>query len=201
MAKVLIAYNNDAETILHDFFESCADEAKQICIDNGVDFSSVCPPNLNEENVVGRMCEHQFCFVVTHGDANGLYNETGEAIVSTQTTNYNFKDKAFYSIGCSCAQNLYPELKKIGLLFFVGYNDTFNVRGNQEPFLISAIEGLKSFLSGSDLKTAKEQMLNTFDEQISMLDEVDPWAAVELAHNKEALIFEGDDSMLMTTLQ
>ena len=35
MDKVLIAYNNDSTTILHDFLESCADEAKQICADNG----------------------------------------------------------------------------------------------------------------------------------------------------------------------
>lgn len=31
MNKVLIAYNNDSNTVLHDFLESCADEAKQIC--------------------------------------------------------------------------------------------------------------------------------------------------------------------------
>ena len=32
MGKVLIAYNNDSGTVLHDFLESCADEAKQIFI-------------------------------------------------------------------------------------------------------------------------------------------------------------------------
>lgn len=39
MDKVLIAYNNDSTTILHDFLESCADEAKQICADNGIEYS------------------------------------------------------------------------------------------------------------------------------------------------------------------
>lgn len=34
MGKILIACNNDSTTILHDFLESCADEAKQICADN-----------------------------------------------------------------------------------------------------------------------------------------------------------------------
>ena len=65
MSKVLIAYNNDSGTVLHDFFESCADEAKQICADNGVEFTSVCPPALNEQNVVGAMSSHQLCFFLT----------------------------------------------------------------------------------------------------------------------------------------
>lgn len=68
MDKVLIAYNNDSTTILHDFLESCADEAKQICADNGIEYSSVYPPNLSEQNVIGAMPEHQFCFFAGHGD-------------------------------------------------------------------------------------------------------------------------------------
>lgn len=48
MDKVLIAYNNDSTTILHDFLESCADEAKQICADNGIEYSSVYRLKLNK---------------------------------------------------------------------------------------------------------------------------------------------------------
>ena len=59
MSKVLIAYNNDAETVLHDFMESCADEAKQICADNAIEYSSVCPPDLNEQNVIGVITNHK----------------------------------------------------------------------------------------------------------------------------------------------
>ena len=33
MGNVLIAYNNDSGTVLHNFLESCADEAKQICVE------------------------------------------------------------------------------------------------------------------------------------------------------------------------
>ena len=47
MSKVLIAYNNDAGTVLHDFMESCADEAKQVCANSGIEYSSVCPPDMN----------------------------------------------------------------------------------------------------------------------------------------------------------
>ena len=52
MGKVLIAYNNDSGTELHDFFESCADEAKQICVDNGIDYTAVCPPDLDEQRKI-----------------------------------------------------------------------------------------------------------------------------------------------------
>ena len=149
MSKILIAYNNDVDAVLHDFMESCADEAKQICADNGIEYSLVYPPDMNEQNVVGAMSEYQLCFIASHGGADGIYNEQDEEVVSTHTTNYNFAGKSFYSVACSCAVNLYPHLKELGLLCFVGYNDTFIVRGDREPFVISALSGLKNFLSGS----------------------------------------------------
>ena len=195
MGKVLIAYNNDSGTVLHDFLESCADEAKQICADNGIDYSSVCPPDLNEQSVVGVMPDHHLCFIAAHGDVDGIYNEDDEAIVSTRTTNYNFKGKGLYGVACLCAQNLHPHLKVLGLRFFVGYNDTFNVRGEREPFVISAMAGLKSFLSGENADVAKEQMLTTYDEQIVALDVTDQMADIELVHNKEALVFDGDSTL------
>ena len=200
MGKVLIAYNNDSGTVLHDFLESCADEAKQICADNGIDFSSACPPDLDEQNVVSVMPDHHLCFIAAHGDVDGIYNEDDEAIVSTRTTNYNFKGKGLYSVACLCAQNLHPHLKALGLRFFVGYNDTFNVRGEREPFVISAMAGLKSFLSGENADVAKEKMLTTYDEQIVALDVTDPMAAIELVHNKEALVFDGDSTLVFSDL-
>lgn len=200
MSKVLIAYNNDAGTVLHDFMESCADEAKQVCADNSIEYTSVCPPDMNEQNVVEVMSEHLLCFIVGHGDDDGIYNEDDAEVVSTHTTNYNFAGKGFYSVACSCAVNLYPHLKRLGLLFFVGYNDTFIVRGEREPFVVSALSGLQSFLSGSNIKASKEKMQATFDEQIAILNETDPWAAVDLVHNKEALVFEGDESLVFSSL-
>lgn len=200
MGKVLIAYNNDSGTVLHDFLESCADEAKQICADNGIDYSSVCPPDLKEQSVVGAMPDHHLCFIAAHGGVDGIYNEDDEAIVSTRTTNYNFKGKGLYGVACLCAQNLHPHLKVLGLRFFVGYNDTFNVRGEREPFVISAMAGLKSFLSGENADVAKEKMLTTYDEQIVALDVTDPMAAIELVHNKEALVFDGDSTLVFSDL-
>lgn len=201
MEKVLIAYNNDSGTVLHDFLESCADEAKQFCADNGIDYSAVCPPDLNEQSVVGVMPDHHLCFIAAHGDADGIYNQDDEAIVSTRTTNYNFIGKGLYSVACLCAQDLHPHLKVLGLRFFVGYNDTFNVRGERAPFINSAMAGLKSFLSGESADVAKEKMLKTYDEQIAALDATDPMAAIELVHNKEALFFDGEGTLLLSDLQ
>lgn len=201
MAKVLIAYNNNPNTVLHDFYESCADEAKQMCFDEGVDYTSVFPPDFTENDVISKMREHSICVIAGHGDDNGIYNENGADVVSTRTANYNFASKGFYSVACCSAQNLQPQLQTIGLSLFVGYYDTFNVRGDREPFVISALSGLKSFLAGDNVKTAKQKMQIAFDEQIAFLDNVDPMAAVEMVHNKEVLTFVGDENLILTDLQ
>lgn len=199
MGKVLIAYNNDSGTVLHDFFESCADEAKQICADNDVDYSSVYPPDLNEQNVVGDMLGHQLCFIAAHGDANGIYNEDYDAIVSTRTTNYDFKGKGLYSVACLCAKDLHPHLKTLGLRFFVGYNDSFRVKGELEPFVNSAMAGMNSFLSGDHAEVSKEKMLMAYDEQIALLD-ANSWETKYLVHNKESLVFDGDGALVFSDL-
>ena len=48
---------------------------------------------------------------------------------------------------------------------------------------------------------AKEKMIATYDNQIATLDTTDPMAAVELVHNKEALVFDGNDDLLFSNLQ
>lgn len=69
MENILIAYNNDPNSELHLFFESCADDAKQFCVDNQHCFESVCPPGLLECNVTPNI--HTFLYfslqlMVTH---------------------------------------------------------------------------------------------------------------------------------------
>ena len=91
-------------------------------------------------------------------------------------------------------------MKVNGLHFFVGYNSTFNVRGERKPFIDTAMSGLKSLLNGDTLKVAKEKMIATYDQQIADLDITDPMAAVELVHNKEALVFDGKDNLQLLDL-
>ncbi len=193
MKKVLIAYNNDSECELHDFFESCADEAKAFCVENNLDYISIFPPTLNKDNVIDSMLEYDVCVLSAHGDSSGIYNEGQEEIVSIHTINYNFKDKGFYAIACSCAQNLYPQLRQVGLSFFVGYSGEFRVKGEREPFVVSAMSGLKSLMQGNTIEEAKMDMLRCFDEQIKLLDGTNPWAAAYLLNNRECLVFEGEN--------
>ena len=93
---------------------------------------------------------------------------------------------------------MYPKAR--GLRFFVGYNDTFNVRGDREPFVNSAMARLKSFLSGENVNVSKEKMHTAYDEQIATLDTTGPMTAIELAHNKVALTFEGEHKPLFSEM-
>ena len=83
---------------------------------------------------------------------------------------------------------------QIGAHVFVGYNNTFEVKGEHSPFIVSALSGLKMLLAGADVKTAREQMNQSYDEQIDSMDQSgNVWEAMSLLHDKEALVFEGND--------
>ena len=62
------------------------------------------------------------------------------------------------------------------------------------------MSGLRNFVAGDNAKTAKEKMLSTYDEQIAALD-ADSWEAKYMVHNKEALVFDGEDSLVFSELQ
>lgn len=197
MANILIACNNDPGTVLHDFMQSCADEARQLCIDYNHDYTFAGAPQLTEETVISSMTDHQLCFIAAHGDSDGVYNEKEEDVVTTRTTNYNFSNKAFYSVSCSCAQNLCQELMRIGLSLFVGYNTSFYVGCHEEAFLECAIEGLRRLLQGDSKEDAHKAMLEKYDDVIDTLPFKD---RILLLHNKESLIFAGEEGVSLSTL-
>lgn len=197
MKSVLIAYNNNKLSELSDFFEACADAAKQACADGRINFDSVCPPDLSESKVVELMKDHQLCFIAAHGNSSALYNDLDQKVVSVDTESLNFENKGFYSVACSCATNLHPHLRTQGVKLFVGYNDTFITKGDIEPFVNSAMSGLVSLLSGDDIELAKSKMYKIFDDQIDLLKSVDVLAASLLLHNKESLVFEWDETFVL----
>ena len=201
MERVLIAYNNEPGGVLRDFMESCSDEAKQICIDNQIDFRSVSSPNLTEQSVIGTMTECALCVISAHGDVYGIYNENNEDVVSTRTTNYVFNGKGLYSVVCLCAQHLLPQLASVGLKFFVGSNKEFTVRGDRLPFITCAMSGLRYFLSGNNAQDSYAKMLQTYDDQIAELDKVNPLAAIDLAHDREALVCFGEGTITFPDLK
>lgn len=188
MESVLIAYNNSPEIELHSFFEACADDAKQFCYDNQHVYVSVCPPDLIVQNVVDSMNKHTICFVASHGDSNGIYNEDSCDIVSTRTTNYNLANKILYAVSCNCADNLMPKLKQIGLNTFIGYDDSLRIVENEPMFRESVMEGLKAILEGDDIQIAKKRMLDKYTENINNAPSED--IEMLLVHNREHLCFE-----------
>ena len=190
---ILIAYNNDTSVELHDFLESCGDTVRQYCFDNNIAYTTLVPPDLTDSRVSAAMENHKVCFVASHGDYDGLYNENDSDVITTRTVNYNFQDKALYCVSCYSAVRLCPCLMQIGLKLFVGYNDTFEVRGDYTPFLQSALSGIICLLEGNDIKTAKDTMNQVYDEQIDKTQKENLWAALSLLHNKEALVFLGED--------
>jgi len=199
--KILVAYNNAPGVILNRFFESCADEARRMCFDNGFDHTLICPPDMNEDKIIGEMENHHVCFISSHGDNFGIYNDNHEYVVSTKTTNYVFDGKMFYSVCCSCGLDLCRELRRLGLKLFVGYNKDLNIRGDETPFVTSTMSGLKSLLEGNDKEASFIKMLDTFDEQIEKLMYNDPFAAEDLLRDKESLVFDGDSNFSLTDLQ
>lgn len=188
MENILLAYNNAADVPLHAFFENCADEVKQCCVDNGHAYTDVCPPNLTENNVVGKMEGHTICMLASHGDAYGVYNENDADVVSTRTTNYNFNGKIFYAISCGCAQHLLPHLKSIGVSAFVGYDDQLVVVESDSSFVESAISGLISLLNGDSKEVAKQKMYDSYTKNIN--EATDKNIKRFLLHNREHLCFE-----------
>lgn len=198
MANILVACSNDSSTDLHDFMQSCADEARQICVDDNHNYTLVEVPQLTEHNVISAMSNHQICVIAAHGDADGVYNESDADVVTTRTTNYIFANKGFYSISCSCAQNLCHELMRIGACLFVGYDDIFYVGDNEDAFLGCAIEGLKQLLNGQSKDIAHKAMLNKYDEIIDTLPFKDK---ILLLHNKESLVFAGNGSVSLKDLK
>ena len=202
MAKVLIAYNNAPNINLHNFFQSCADDVRQYCADNNIGYIPLFPPKFTETEVSGGMLDCQICFVAAHGDANGIYNDEEEDVISTKTTNYNFNGKGLYCVVCSCAQNLMSELQRIGIKIFVGYNDAFGLDGNLEIFKDCALEGIRQLLSGKNVAEAKRLMLQKYDECIDAANQnTDLWSTRDiLLDNREHLVFEGQDNLTINNL-
>ncbi len=192
---VLIAYDNDPNTELHDFFDSCGCEARQICADYNLQWNTFTPPNLTADNIADSIIDGTICVIAAHGDNKGIYNEAGNDIISLQTTNYNFKGKGLYSISCYCAQDLSPHLLGLGACLFVGYSNELKLRGDITPFVTCVMSGLRSLLSGDNIKTSHNVMLSVYDQQIELLDKTNPIESLLLLHNKESLVVKGDDNL------
>ena len=202
MAKVLIAYNDAATEDMRNFFVNCADSIKNECVQLGIEYDLLTPPDLTEANLMLIMESAQFCYVAAHGDAGSVYNEIGDKLVATMlaTTNYNLSGKAFFAISCNCAKELKDDLIRIGLKLFVGYNDKYTEYEGYDEFVESANSGAKIFLAGCNVAQMKKHMLDTYDRCIDYLEGKSAMAVDALLNNRESLVIEGDDDLTIKDL-
>ena len=201
MNSILIAFNSCPDDSSHSFFQSCADEARQLCADFVIPFSSKTGDDLTEHGIMQAMESHVLCFFASHGSCDSIVDERWNDVISTRTTNYAFNGKGLYAVSCWCAQSLMPELCRIGLSLFVGYDDEILFSGDESVFVDCALSGLRSFIEGKRFDLAKADMLSFFDEAIKKAGESsNPFEKMFLLHDKESLIFYGDPELTFADL-
>ena len=201
MNSILIAFNSCLDDLSHSFFQTCADEARQLCADTGIPCTSMTGNDLEEQSIMQAIDNHSLCVLASHGSFDSIVDENGNDVISTRTTNYAFNGKGLYAVSCWCAQSLMPELCRIGLSLFVGYDDEIRFSGDESVFVDCALSGLRSFVGGKCLELAKEDMLSSFDEAITKAGESpDPFEKMLLLHDKESLVFFGDPELTFADL-
>lgn len=201
MSSILIAFSSCPDDSSHSFFQSCADDARQMCADFGIPFTSKTGDDLAEQGVMLAMGNHALCILASHGSCDSIVNESGNDVISTRTTNYAFNGKGLYAVSCWCAQSLMPELCRIGLSLFVGYDDEILFSGDESVFVDCALSGLRSFVEGKRFDHAKADMLSSFDEAIKKAGESsNPFEKMFLLHDKESLVFYGDPELTFADL-
>ncbi len=201
MNSILIAFNSCPEDPSHSFFQSCADDARQLCADFNIPFTSKTGDDLAEQGIMRAMESHSLCIFASHGSCDSIVDESGNDVISTRTTNYAFKGKGLFAVSCWCAQNLMPELCRIGLSLFVGYDNEILFSVDESVFVDCALSGFRSFVEGKRFDLAKTDMLSSFDEAIKKAGEnPNPFEKMFLLHNKESLVFCGDPELTFEAL-
>lgn len=201
MNDILIAYNSRPDDDAHNFFQSCADEVRQACADLGHGCSIKTRDELTEQVIMQSMTSHSLCVFAAHGSSDSIVNENDDEVISTRTTNYVFKGKGLYAISCSCASSLLPELSRIGISIFVGYDDDFRLSGDAGVFVNCALSGFRSFAEGKSFGQAQSDMLASFDEAIRKAgDSSNPFEKMLLLRDKESLVFHGEPETTFSDL-
>lgn len=201
MRDILVAYNSRPDDQAHSFFQSCADEVRQACVNLGCGCSIKTREELTEQVIMESMASHSLCVFAAHGSSDSIVNENDDEVISTRTTNYVFKGKGLYAISCSCALSLLPELNRIGISIFVGYQDDFRICGDEGVFVNCALSGFRSFTEGKSFGEAQLDMLASFDEAIRNADNnSNPFEKMFLLRDKESLVFHGASEITFSDL-
>ncbi len=191
---IIISYNSDYTEENKWFFESCADETKQIAADSNIPFKTITSPNLTAEEIKKHVvsCQSGFVFAAyMHGHEKGIVNERNEDLVSTDINSDLFEGNVFYTFSCQCGNQLQEELRKKKLALFWGYkSDTYILC--RDEFVECAVEGLKQFLSG---KTVEESRLAMVEKYKENRHKIDGLLGALLLENKDNMIVVGDPNL------
>lgn len=201
MNSILIAYNSCPNDDAHNFFQSCADEVRQACANIGLGCTIKTGEELTEQVIIQSMYSNSLCVFASHGSSDSIFNENNEEVISTRTTNYVYSGKGLYAISCGCASALLPELSKIGISMFVGYENDFSYSGDEGVFVDCALSGFRSLVVGKPFKQVQSDMLASFDDAIrNAEDSSNPFEKMFLLRDKESLVFHGAPELTLSDL-
>lgn len=193
---IIISYNNDYTEESKWFFESCADETKQIAANSNIPFKSITPPDLSAEEIkrhIG-LCRSGFIFsAYMHGHKKGIVNERNEDIVSNDINSDLFGGNVFYTFSCQCGNQLQEELSNRNIALFWGYKSDTNILPREEC-VECAVEGLKQFLSGKTVEESKLAMEKKYKENHYKLGGL--YGAL-LLENKDNMVVVGNLNLTM----
>lgn len=203
--NVLIAYNDDISESSRQFFDNCATDIRNFCLEKGLEYQIIVPPQLVEHKLMESVLNSQICYIASHGRPDGIENENKDDVISTQTTNYNLNGKALFAVSCYCAQTLKDELMRIGLKLFVGYKSKYTEFPGYDEFLTTANSGIKIFIEGASVSEMQAAMYKSYDECYDLLGSkssivADALAADALLDNREGLTIEGFSQLHLSDL-
>lgn len=95
---IIISYNNDYTEENKWFFESCADETKQLATNCNIAYRTITPPDLSAEEIERHIgsCRGGFIFsAYMHGHKKGIVNERNEDVVSNDINSDLFGGNVF----------------------------------------------------------------------------------------------------------
>ncbi len=193
---IIISYNNDYNEENKWFFESCADETKQIALDSKISFKTITPPDLSAEEIKRHIgsCRSGFIFsAYMHGHKKGIVNERNENVVSNDVNSDLFGGNVFYTFSCQCGNQLQEELSNRNIALFWGYKSDTNILFREEC-VECAVEGLKQFLSGKTVEESKLAMENKYKENHYKIGGL--YGAL-LLENKDNMVVVGNSNLTM----
>jgi len=164
---IYIAFDDSDKNLGH-FFQTCADEIKQVTIENDFSYESISADSLTKEvinNYTSSADEYVFC-AFSHGVDTALLCNNKPYIESNDNV-CNFYSSIFFTFACHTAKGIGKEFQDAYVLGYLGYKDeVWVIPAYEDIFVKCATSGISSYLRGNTLKKSYENMIAEYDKQI-----------------------------------